>query len=91
MNGPARQFVGIVENINVKGAGPNSGQLLFGLRADNGSKMALVVHMDTEPQVFAGMAALLAAAMQHGMRVQATYQPAQPTDKATEIELRREW
>jgi hypothetical protein len=88
MNGPSRQFTGIVENINVKGAGPKSAKLQFGLRADDGAKMTLVVHTDTEASTFAGMTTLLATAMQHGMTVQATYTAA---DKATEVEIRRAW
>jgi hypothetical protein len=89
MNGTTGQFTGIVTSINVKGAGPNSGQLLFSLLADNGDKKALVVLMDSEARVFTAMTTVLTSAMEHGRIVHATFQNATPTDKAIEIEIAR--
>jgi hypothetical protein len=89
MNGKVGHFTGVVDSINVKGAGPNSAQVLVALRDERGEKKALVVLSDSEPQVFAGMVSLLTLAFESGLTVDAWFEPAKPTDKLTELEIRR--
>lgn len=90
MTDTARHFTGVVENINVKGSGPSSAQLLFGLRADNGEKKPFVVQIDSEARVFAAMTTLLTTAMQYSLYVHVTYDATKPTSKVSEIEIRRD-
>lgn len=89
MNGKIGHFTGVVDSINVKGAGPNSAQVLVALRDETGGKKALVILSDSEPQVFAGMVSLLTVAFENGLAVDAWFQSASPTDKLTELEIRR--
>lgn len=91
MNGTSGQFSGVVDSINVKGDGPNSAQLLFVVRAENGKNRPFVVSSDADARMFAAAATVLSLAFENGLTVAVTFQTAHPTDKAFEVEIRRKW
>lgn len=91
MNGSAFQYVGYVESINIKGAGPNSHQFLFSIINETGDQhWSFLLDQTSEPLRYTAMSGLLIAAFADGKIVQVNTAPNPPgSDFATEIEVRR--
>jgi hypothetical protein len=66
-------FTGVVQEINIAGDGPNSGQLEFSLVAREGHPMTFVAEMDTEARVVAAMTTLLTMAYRANLPVSVVY------------------
>lgn len=91
MNGRPFEYEGYVESINIKGAGKNSHQFLFSLVTTKGDKhWSFLLETLSEPQRYAAMASLLAAAYAGGnvVKLNTTPQGSGPAI-AAEIEVVR--
>ena len=66
-------FTGTVQEINIAGDGPNSGQLEFSLVPPQGRPMTFVAEMDTETRVVAAMTTLLTMAYRANLPVSIVY------------------
>jgi len=66
-------FTGLVQEINIAGDGPNSGQLEFSLIPTQGPAKTFVAEMGTETRVVAAMTTLLTMAYRANLPVSIVY------------------
>ena len=83
----ANNITGRVIGVNVKGRKANSAQLLFTVEDESsGTKRALVVGNDSEPQLFSAMASFIIAAYGSQEKITVGYESkAGETDHAVEM------